>query len=38
MQVGYVGLLKAINSFDPERGSELAAYASGNGPLPQRQP
>jgi RNA polymerase sigma-B factor len=27
MQVGYVGLLKAINSFDPERGGDLAAYA-----------
>jgi RNA polymerase sigma-B factor len=27
MQVGYVGLLKAINSFDPERGDDLAAYA-----------
>jgi RNA polymerase sigma-B factor len=27
MQVGYVGLLKAINSFDPERGDHLAAYA-----------
>jgi RNA polymerase sigma-B factor len=27
MQVGYVGLLKAINNFDPELGSNLAAYA-----------
>jgi RNA polymerase sigma-B factor len=27
MQVGYVGLLKAISSFDPERGNDLAAYA-----------
>jgi RNA polymerase sigma-B factor len=27
MQVGYVGLLKAINSFNPEFGNELAAYA-----------
>lgn len=27
MQVGYVGLLKAINSFDPERGNGLAAFA-----------
>ncbi|MBO0771310.1 MAG: SigB/SigF/SigG family RNA polymerase sigma factor [Actinobacteria bacterium] len=27
MQVGYVGLLKAINNFDPEIGSSLAAYA-----------
>jgi RNA polymerase sigma-B factor len=27
MQVGYVGLLKAINNFDPEIGSNLAAYA-----------
>jgi RNA polymerase sigma-B factor len=27
IQVGYVGLLKAINSFDPERGSDLPAYA-----------
>ena len=27
MQVGYVGLLKAINNFDPEVGSSLAAYA-----------
>jgi RNA polymerase sigma-70 factor (sigma-B/F/G subfamily) len=27
MQVGYVGLLKAINNFDPAVGSRLAAYA-----------
>jgi RNA polymerase sigma-B factor len=27
MQVGYVGLLKAINNFDPEVGDNLAAYA-----------
>jgi RNA polymerase sigma-B factor len=27
MQVGYVGLLKAINNFDPGVGSNLAAYA-----------
>jgi RNA polymerase sigma-B factor len=27
MQVGYVGLLKAINHFDPAVGSNLAAYA-----------
>jgi RNA polymerase sigma-B factor len=27
MQVGYVGLLKAINNFDPEFGCGLAAYA-----------
>src|SRR5215467_2015449 len=27
MQVGYVGLLKAINNFDPAVGSKLAAYA-----------
>jgi RNA polymerase sigma-B factor len=27
MQVGYVGLLKAINNFDPELGSSLASYA-----------
>ena len=27
MQVGYVGLLKAINNFDPELGSNLASYA-----------
>jgi RNA polymerase sigma-B factor len=26
-QVGYVGLLKAINNFDPHRGVDLAAYA-----------
>jgi len=28
MQVGYVGLLKAINNFDPEIGESLAAYAT----------
>ncbi|MEP7023810.1 MAG: sigma-70 family RNA polymerase sigma factor [Actinomycetota bacterium] len=27
MQVGYVGLMKAINKFDPEVGGSLAAYA-----------
>jgi RNA polymerase sigma-B factor len=27
MQVGYVGLLKAINNFDPDLGSGLASYA-----------
>ena len=27
VQVGYVGLLKAINSFDPRQGESLAAYA-----------
>ena len=27
MQVGYVGLLKAINNFDPEFGGSLSAYA-----------
>ena len=27
MQVGYVGLLKAINNFDPAFGRSLAAYA-----------
>jgi RNA polymerase sigma-B factor len=27
MQVGYVGLLKAINNFDPAYGGNLAAYA-----------
>ncbi len=27
MQVGYVGLLKAINNFDPAYGDSLAAYA-----------
>jgi RNA polymerase sigma-B factor len=27
MQVGYVGLLKAINKFDPELGASLEAYA-----------
>jgi RNA polymerase sigma-B factor len=26
-QAGYVGLLKAINNFDPHHGNELAAYA-----------
>jgi RNA polymerase sigma-B factor len=28
MQVGYVGLLKAINNFDPQFGSSLSAYAA----------
>jgi len=28
MQVGYVGLLKAINNFDPAFGSSLSAYAT----------
>ena len=28
MQVGYVGLLKAINNFDPVLGDSLAAYAA----------
>ena len=28
MQVGYVGLLKAINNFDPAFGSSLSAYAA----------
>jgi RNA polymerase sigma-B factor len=28
MQVGYVGLLKAINNFDPDIGENLAAYAT----------
>src|ERR1700759_1114641 len=28
MQVGYVGLLKAINNFDPAFGSTLSAYAA----------
>ena len=28
MQVGYVGLLKAINNFDPAFGNNLTAYAS----------
>ncbi len=28
MQVGYVGLLKAINNFDPQYGDSLSAYAS----------
>jgi RNA polymerase sigma-B factor len=27
MQVGYVGLMKAINNFDPQVGDSLAAYA-----------
>src|ERR1700757_2027348 len=27
MQVGYVGLLKAINNYDPEGGDSLSAYA-----------
>src|SRR6202012_5175088 len=27
MQVGYVGLLKAINNFDPDFGGNLASYA-----------
>jgi RNA polymerase sigma-B factor len=27
MQVGYVGLLKAINNYDPEMGDSLSAYA-----------
>jgi len=27
MQVGYIGLLKAINNFDPAFGNKLAAYA-----------
>src|SRR5690349_7648699 len=27
MQVGYVGLMKAINRFDPAAGANLAAYA-----------
>src|ERR1700733_9303152 len=27
MQVGYVGLMKAINNFDPQVGDRLAAYA-----------
>jgi RNA polymerase sigma-B factor len=27
MQVGYIGLLKAINNFDPSFGSNLASYA-----------
>jgi RNA polymerase sigma-B factor len=27
MQVGYVGLMKAINNFDPEVGDSLAAFA-----------
>jgi Sigma-70 region 2 len=31
MQVGYVGLLKAINNFDPSFGGALAAYALGSG-------
>ena len=28
LQVGYVGLLKAINNFDPEYGESLGAYAA----------
>ena len=28
MQVGYVGLLKAINNYDPELGHSLTAYAA----------
>ena len=28
MQVGYVGLLKAINNFDPQMGDSLSAYAA----------
>jgi len=28
MQVGYVGLLKAINNYDPEVGNSLSAYAA----------
>ena len=28
MQVGYVGLLKAINNFDPAFGNSLTAYAA----------
>jgi RNA polymerase sigma-B factor len=28
MQVGYVGLLKAINNFDPDLGDSLSAYAA----------
>lgn len=28
MQVGYIGLLNAINGFDPERGAKFATYAS----------
>src|SRR5579862_4108562 len=28
MQVGYVGLLKAINNYDPELGHSLSAYAA----------
>jgi RNA polymerase sigma-B factor len=28
MQAGYVGLLKAINNYDPEAGSSLAGYAA----------
>jgi len=28
MQVGYVGLLKALNNFDPSFGSSLSAYAA----------
>jgi hypothetical protein len=28
MQVGYVGLVKAINNFDPADGDSLSAYAA----------
>jgi RNA polymerase sigma-B factor len=28
MQVGYVGLMKAINNYDPDLGSSLSAYAA----------
>src|SRR5579864_969441 len=28
MQVGYVGLMKAINNYDPELGHSLSAYAA----------
>ena len=28
MQVGYIGLLKAINNFDPGLGGGLAGYAA----------
>ena len=27
MQIGYVGLMKAINNFDPAAGGSLGAYA-----------
>ena len=30
LQVGYVGLLKAINNFDPATGDSLSAYATPN--------